>query len=156
MNAKTSSFRPEMTPESFNDRGAGHLPGLVGLTILSVKPEGLESRVEVRQELMAPNGFLHAASVIALADTSCGYACAANLPQGRDRLHHDRAESQFPRHHAGRGDFLPRDAVASRPHYAGLGCRRDHRGHGQEDRDVPLHADGPLAQVDKARAFVLE
>ena len=31
---------------------------------------------------MAPNGFLHAASVIALADTSCGYGCVATLPQG--------------------------------------------------------------------------
>ena len=31
---------------------------------------------------MAPNGFLHAASVIALADTSCGYGCVAHLPQG--------------------------------------------------------------------------
>jgi uncharacterized protein (TIGR00369 family) len=31
---------------------------------------------------MAPNGFLHAASVIALADTSCGYGCVAQLPQG--------------------------------------------------------------------------
>jgi 1,4-dihydroxy-2-naphthoyl-CoA hydrolase len=82
MNAKTSSFRPEMTAESFNGRGAGHLPGQVGLTILSVRPDGLESRLEVRTELMAPNGFLHAATVIALADTSCGYACVANLPQG--------------------------------------------------------------------------
>ena len=82
MNAKTHSFRSEMTAEYFNGRSAGHLPGLVGLTILSVMPEGLESRVEVRKELMAPNGFLHAASVIALADTSCGYACLANLPQG--------------------------------------------------------------------------
>lgn len=82
MNAKTSGFRPEMTPEYFNNRSAGHLPGLVGLTILSLKPEGLESRVEVRNALMAPNGFLHAATVIALADTSCGYACVANLPQG--------------------------------------------------------------------------
>jgi uncharacterized protein (TIGR00369 family) len=82
MNAKTSSFRPEMTAAVFNGRSAGHLPGLVGLTILSVRPEGLESRVAVRTELMAPNGFLHAATVIALADTSCGYACVANLPQG--------------------------------------------------------------------------
>jgi uncharacterized protein (TIGR00369 family) len=31
---------------------------------------------------MAPNGFLHAASVIALADTSCGYGCIALLPEG--------------------------------------------------------------------------
>ncbi len=29
---------------------------------------------------MAPNGFLHAATVVALADTSCGYGCVANLP----------------------------------------------------------------------------
>ena len=77
-----SSFRPEMTPDYFNNRSAGHLPGLVGVRILSVTPEGLESRMEVRKELMAPNGFLHAASVVALADTSCGYACVANLPQG--------------------------------------------------------------------------
>jgi uncharacterized protein (TIGR00369 family) len=71
-----------MTPEVFNGRSAGHLPGLLGLRILTLTPEGLESRLEVRKELMAPNGFLHAATVIALADTSCGYACAANLPQG--------------------------------------------------------------------------
>jgi 1,4-dihydroxy-2-naphthoyl-CoA hydrolase len=82
MNAKTSGFRSELTPELLNARGAGHLPGLVGVKILSVTAEGLQSRLEVRQELMAPNGFLHAASVIALADTSCGYACVANLPQG--------------------------------------------------------------------------
>lgn len=82
MSAKTSDFRPEMTAETFNGRSAGHLPGLVGVTILSVRPEGLESRLEVKKDLMAPNGFLHAATVIALADTSCGYACAANLPQG--------------------------------------------------------------------------
>jgi len=82
MNAKTSGFRPEMTADIFNGRGAGHLPGLVGVQILSVTPGGLESRLEIRRELLAPNGFLHAASVVALADTSCGYACVANLPQG--------------------------------------------------------------------------
>lgn len=82
MSTKTPSFRPELTPELFNARGAGHLPGLVGLTILKLAPEGLESRLEVRKDLMAPNGFLHAATVVALADTSCGYACVANLPQG--------------------------------------------------------------------------
>jgi 1,4-dihydroxy-2-naphthoyl-CoA hydrolase len=36
----------------------------------------------VRAELLAPNGFLHAASVIALADTLCGYGAIANLPEG--------------------------------------------------------------------------
>lgn len=82
MNARTSGFRPGLTAEIFNGRGAGHLPGLVGLQILTVAEGVLESRLEVRPELMAPNGFLHAASVIALADTSCGYACVAHLPEG--------------------------------------------------------------------------
>ena len=82
MDTRTSGFRPEMTADIFNGRGAGHLPGLVGVQILSVTPGGLESRLEIRRELLAPNGFLHAASVVALADTSCGYACVANLPQG--------------------------------------------------------------------------
>jgi len=77
-----SSFRPELTPEVFNARSAGHLPGLVGLRILTMTPQGVESRLEVRREVMAPNGFLHAATVIALADTSCGYGCVAMLPQG--------------------------------------------------------------------------
>ena len=79
---KSSSFRPEVTPDVLNSRSAGHLPGLVGVKILCLTPDGLESRLEVRPDLMAPNGFLHAATVIALADTSCGYACVANLPQG--------------------------------------------------------------------------
>jgi 1,4-dihydroxy-2-naphthoyl-CoA hydrolase len=82
MNAKTSGLRSELTVEILNQRGEGHLPGLVGLKIVSLSAAGLESRLEVRKELMAPNGFLHAASVVALADTSCGYACVANLPQG--------------------------------------------------------------------------
>jgi 1,4-dihydroxy-2-naphthoyl-CoA hydrolase len=82
MKRLTASFRPELTAEAFNARSAGHLPGLIGLSIVAVTPEALESRLEIRRELLAPNGFLHAASVIALADTSCGYGCVAHLPAG--------------------------------------------------------------------------
>jgi 1,4-dihydroxy-2-naphthoyl-CoA hydrolase len=78
----TASFRAELTPETFNGRSDGHLPGLIGLRIVSVRAEGVESRLEVRRELMAPNGFLHAASVVALADTSCGYGTVSHLPKG--------------------------------------------------------------------------
>ena len=82
MTTRTRSFRPELTAEVFNRRSAGHLPGLTGVEILAVSAEAVESRMAVRREVMAPNGFLHAASVIALADTSCGYGCVAHLPQG--------------------------------------------------------------------------
>jgi 1,4-dihydroxy-2-naphthoyl-CoA hydrolase len=71
-----------MTSEHFKTFGAGYLPGLVGVEILKVSDAGVESRMAVRKEVMAPNGFLHAASVIALADTSCGYGCVALLPEG--------------------------------------------------------------------------
>ncbi len=82
MTTKTPSFRAELTAEVFNGRSRGHLPGLVGLEILEVTPERVLSRLPVRREVMAPNGFLHAAAVIALADTSCGYGCLALLPEG--------------------------------------------------------------------------
>jgi uncharacterized protein (TIGR00369 family) len=66
----------------FKSFGTGYLPGLVGVEIVSVEPGLVQSRLAVRREVMAPNGFLHAAAVVALADTSCGYGCVANLPQG--------------------------------------------------------------------------
>jgi len=82
MTTKTPQGHPGMTPEHFKTFGAGYLPGLMGVEILTVTAAGVESRMAVRRELMAPNGFLHAASVIALADTSCGYGCVALLPEG--------------------------------------------------------------------------
>ncbi len=82
MTTRTSSYRSELTAEVFNARGKGHLPGLVGLEIVTISADGVQSRLAVRPEVMAPNGFLHAASVIALADTSCGYGCIALLPEG--------------------------------------------------------------------------
>lgn len=71
-----------LTREYFNRFGQGHLPGHLGVEIVTVSPKTVESRMVVRPEVMAPNGFLHAASVIALADTSCGYGCLATLPEG--------------------------------------------------------------------------
>jgi len=82
MKPTTAAFNPELTAEHFNRRNAGYLPGLVGLTVVRMGPDAVESRLAVRQELLAPNGFLHAASVIALADTSAGYGCVATLPKG--------------------------------------------------------------------------
>ena len=35
-------------------------------------------------KMLAPNGFLHAATVIALADTSAGYGTIAHLPEGAE------------------------------------------------------------------------
>ena len=82
MSPTTDGADPKLTPEYFRKFGAGRLPGLVGVEILTVDVQKVESRLAVRPEVMAPNGFLHAATVVALADTSCGYGCVALLPQG--------------------------------------------------------------------------
>ena len=39
-------------------------------------------RMEIGEKHLASNGYLHAASVVALADTTAGYGCVANLPSG--------------------------------------------------------------------------
>ena len=70
------------TREQLNSYGAGYLPGHVGVEILTLEKGLVESRMAVGKHVMAPNGYLHAASVVALADTSCGYGCRATLPEG--------------------------------------------------------------------------
>ena len=70
------------TADELNALLPGTLPGLLGLTITGHERGRLEAALDVRPDLLAPNGFLHAASVIALADTSAGYGCVATLPNG--------------------------------------------------------------------------
>ena len=70
------------TRKDFNSFGREYLPGMLGVEIVTVTPDLVESRMKVEKRLLAPNGYLHAASVIALADTSCGYGCVAALPEG--------------------------------------------------------------------------
>ena len=70
------------TRKDFNSFGRDYLPGTLGVEIVTVSAEKVESRMKVEKRLLAPNGYLHAASVVALADTSCGYGCVAALPEG--------------------------------------------------------------------------
>ena len=62
--------------------GAGALPGLIGFEIVEVTPGRLLARLAVRPELLAPNGYLHADSIVALADSACGYGTMFDLPDG--------------------------------------------------------------------------
>jgi len=67
--------------EGLNERGTGRLPGLIGLDVLEAGEGWLATRLELRDELLAPNGYLHAATIVALADTSCGYGTFVSLPE---------------------------------------------------------------------------
>ena len=66
----------------WNQFGKDYLPDHMGIEIVAVEPDELRARMQVRKNICAPNGFLHAAAVVALADTACGYATVNNLPGG--------------------------------------------------------------------------
>lgn len=70
------------TLDDFNRLGIGHLPELLGITITVVDGPEVHAELPVRPALMAPNGFLHAGSVLSLADTAAGYGCVGHLPEG--------------------------------------------------------------------------
>jgi len=62
------------------ERQKGHLPDHLNLEWLEARPGYVRGRFAVKPHHMAPNGFLHAASVIALADSACGYGCIISKP----------------------------------------------------------------------------
>ena len=70
------------TADELNALLPGTLPGLLGLVVTGHEPGRLEAALDVRPDLLAPNGYLRAATVIALADTACGLATRALLPEG--------------------------------------------------------------------------
>ncbi len=72
----------ESAVESLNSIGSGAFPGLLGLEVLEHEPGRIVATLPIRSHLLAPNGYLHAAVVIGLADTACGYGCRALLPEG--------------------------------------------------------------------------
>jgi 1,4-dihydroxy-2-naphthoyl-CoA hydrolase len=83
------------TIKQLNLRGQGYLPGLIGIEFISIEPGRLTSRLAVRPELLAPNGYLHAAVVIALADTTCGYGTFTDLPEGAQNFTTLELKSNF-------------------------------------------------------------
>jgi uncharacterized protein (TIGR00369 family) len=73
---------PELTVEALNKFGAGNLPAYMGIVFTRAERSEIGAEIVINAHLMAPNGYLHAGTVITLADTCAGYGCRANLPPG--------------------------------------------------------------------------
>jgi 1,4-dihydroxy-2-naphthoyl-CoA hydrolase len=67
---------------AFNTRQIGHLPGVLGFDWVELRSGYARGGFDIAQQHLAPNGYLHAGSVVALADTACGYGCFVSLPEG--------------------------------------------------------------------------
>ena len=64
-----------------NQISKGHFPGLLGIEITHIEEGKLVAEMPVKKDFFAPNGFLHAGSIVTLADTAAGYAAVAHLPE---------------------------------------------------------------------------
>ena len=90
-------YSPPMTKtlDQLNLRSQGTLPGLIGIEFTGVESGQVTSRLALRPELLAPNGYLHAAVVIAIADTTCGYGTFNDLPEGAQNFTTIELKSNF-------------------------------------------------------------
>jgi len=74
-------LRPGFDADHFNRFGKDYFPGYVGLVITEVSQGLLKGELALRKALVAPNGYLHAGTIVAFADTLAGYGCVAHLPE---------------------------------------------------------------------------
>jgi uncharacterized protein (TIGR00369 family) len=54
----------------------------MGLEIVEIGPWRARMRCAIQTHHLAPNGYLHAGTVVSLADTAAGYGTMGNLPEG--------------------------------------------------------------------------
>ena len=68
---------------AFFNRADRHcLPGSLGIRSLELTSEKSVLEMEITDNLMNFNGFVHGGSIVTLADTAAGYGCFSNLPEG--------------------------------------------------------------------------
>ena len=72
--------------ERFSHRAKGTLPEHLGIEVTHVAPGELSAEISIGPHHLAPNGFLHAGTIVTLADTACGYGCFVNLPEGAENF----------------------------------------------------------------------
>lgn len=88
-------LRPEFSIERLHARQVGCLPGHFGLVVTRLEEGQLDAELAIQPWMLAPNGFLHAASVLLLADTAAGYASFAHLPDGANNFTTLELKSNF-------------------------------------------------------------
>src|SRR5579875_1493312 len=72
----------ELTLAQLQEMGSSGFPGLLGIDFHEAGDGYVLARLGLSEKHMAPNGYLHAGTVVGLADSTCGYGCILNLPDG--------------------------------------------------------------------------
>ncbi len=72
----------ELTLAQLQEMGSFGFPGLLGIDFQEAGDGFCRASLELEPKHMAPNGYLHAGTVVGFADSACGYGCILNLPEG--------------------------------------------------------------------------
>ena len=143
-----------LTVEQISAAQIGYLPGELGIEWMSAEEGLVTGRLQVERRHLASTGYLHAAAVVALADTACGYGCLASLPPRV--IGFTTAELKSNYLGTARDGAVTCEARAvhrGRTTQVWGRARRD-RGHRQDDRAVSLHADPPVP--DRASSLIAQ
>ena len=95
MDGMTANGKAPTDPQALTRFGADSLPGHLGIVVQESGAAEMRLSLEVRALHMAPNGYLHAGSIVTLADTACGYGCITNLPEGANSFTTVELKSNF-------------------------------------------------------------
>jgi len=68
--------------DQINASQVGSLPGVLAFRWLEAGNGRVCGRFEVTAKHFSPHGYLHGATIVALADSACGFGCLASLPEG--------------------------------------------------------------------------
>ena len=72
----------ELTLSQLQELGSSGFPGLLGIKFEQAGDGFIRAHLALEEKHMAPNGYLHAGTVVGFADSACGYGCILNLPEG--------------------------------------------------------------------------
>jgi 1,4-dihydroxy-2-naphthoyl-CoA hydrolase len=72
----------EITLAQLQEMGSSGFPGLLGIDFEEAGDGSMRARLALEEKHMAPNGYVHAGTVVGFADSACGYGCILNLPEG--------------------------------------------------------------------------
>lgn len=82
MSFLNSDFNSPLDEEMIKALNSNGLLSLLGIEIEGFDGKVISGSFKVGPHHLAPNGYLHAGSIVTLADTLCGIGCQLSLPAG--------------------------------------------------------------------------
>jgi uncharacterized protein (TIGR00369 family) len=101
---EAENTQPASDPDLYNHlqtqlsaRMNSGLTAHLGIHLVEVRSGYLVAQLDIAPHHIAANGYLHAGSVVTLADTACGFGCFASLPEGAHNFTTIELKSNFLR-----------------------------------------------------------